>query len=334
MEDKQTPDNFYSSTRESEEIDLGKIFRFLLMQSKLIISTTVVIFAISFTNYYFSTKQYLIQSLLQYEAVDQNIFDPSQALQMASSNYGSDVINLIELYESRTNYLKVIKDLKLNIVPQDLDDNENIDISITSLNESNLESRKLKFSFSENEYVLLDENLNEINAAKYGDEITFEGLNITINSSNLNQTRPIDISFRSPESIYKSIKQQMDVSDLAARNSFFRNEALITISYVSSDIEKGKEIINYANKIFIDQRIYDETEKSRKAINFIDNNIEAIKESVELDKIKLKQFREKNKSIDVSLEIEGIINKIQVLEDSLSAVDIEIANAQELYTPN
>ena len=334
MENNQTSTNFFSGSKESEEIDLGKIFRFLLMQSKLIITVSLVVFILSFANYYFSTKKYLIQSLLQYEAVDQNIFDPSQALQMASSNYGSDVINLIELYESRTNYLKVIRDLKLNIIPLGLDDDENIDISITSEIDNNLGSRKLKFSFSENEYVLLDEDANESTAAKYGEIVRYDGLIISIDSVNLNEYRPIEINFSSPESVYKALKIQMDVDDLAARNSFFRNEALITISYISSDIEKGKDIINYANKIFIEQRISDETEKSRKAITFIDNNINAIEESVELDKIKLKQFREKNKSIDVTLEIESIINKVQALEESLSAVEIEIANAQELYTSN
>ena len=39
---------------------------------------------------------------------------------------------MIELYESRTNYLKVIKDLKLNINIENLEDDENIDIYIES----------------------------------------------------------------------------------------------------------------------------------------------------------------------------------------------------------
>ena len=56
--------------------------------------------------------------------------------------------------------------------------------------------------------------------------------------------------------------------------------------------------------------------------------------SVETNKIKLKQFREKNKSIDVSLEIEGIVNKIQSLDESLNSLDIELAKAQEIYTSN
>ena len=46
----------------------------------------------------------------------------------------------------------------------------------------------------------------------------------------------------------------------------------------------------------------------------------------------MKQFREDNKSIDVSLEIEAIINKIQSLDKALGEIDIEIAKAGEIYT--
>ena len=88
----------------------------------------------------------MIQSLLQYEAFDQNVFDPSQALQMSNSS-SSDISNMIELYESRTNYLKVIKDLKLNIIINGLDIDESIDIDINSDRNDLLEIHNLNFSF-------------------------------------------------------------------------------------------------------------------------------------------------------------------------------------------
>ena len=136
MKEKLASQDFYSSSNESSDMDLGKIFRFLLMQSKLILSVVIVVFVLSFTNYSLSTKQYMIQSLVQYEAYDQNVFDPSQSLQLASSSSSSDISNLTTLYESRTNYLKVIKDLNLNIKINDLNDNESIDFKIMQKGQS------------------------------------------------------------------------------------------------------------------------------------------------------------------------------------------------------
>ena len=52
MNENQTTENFYSY-KEISEIDLGKIFRFLLMQSKLIISIVFLVFAILTKKSYF-----------------------------------------------------------------------------------------------------------------------------------------------------------------------------------------------------------------------------------------------------------------------------------------
>ena len=334
MSDKPVSETFYSSNREYGDIDIGKIFRFLLMQSKLILSIVLIVFIISYINYFFSTKKYMIQSLLQYESFNQNIFNPTQSLGMQSTGSASDISDLTKLYESRTNYLKVIKDLKLNIDISDIGDDEKIDIDINSNKENDFSKHKLKFSFSENGYSLIDENLEIVQTSTYGKPIYYSDLEITINSSSLKQYRPIDIIYYQPESLYQSFKLKMDVAANKSRNSFFNNEGLITISYISDNRELGKKIINYANDIFLNQRINVETEKSRKAIDFIDKNIKSLEKVVENNKTKLKEFREKNKSIDVGLEIESIIKKIQILDESLNAIDIEITKAQESYTPN
>ena len=334
MKNNQTSENFYTSDANNEDIDLGKIFRFMLMQSKLIISIVFVVFAISFALYSFATKRYMIQSLLQYEAFDQNVFNPSQALQLGSNNSSSDISNLVALYESRTNYLQVINDLKLNVNIKNLRENESIAIDIYSDNDDLLEIHNLNFYFFEDSYSLLDDNLDEIEKSDYGQQINFNGLRINAKSAILEEYRPIKIQFRNPESMYNSLKVRMNVSAKRSRNSFLKNEGLITVSYISDNTDQGKDIINYANNIFLGQRINDENEKSRKAINFIDQNIESIQKSVEANKVRLKEFREKNKSLDVSLEIEAIINKIQVLDASLSSIDIEITKAKEIYTSN
>ena len=335
MKNKITTEDFYSSTKDSDEIDLGKMFRLLLMQSKLIILIVLAAFFVAYVNHSLSTKKYLIQSLLQYESFNQNIFNPSKSLQLAPSSSTSNISNLITLYESRTNFIKVIKDLNLNIEIKDLDDNESIEIKILSNKPTHNKTHLLQFSFSESGYTLLDDNLNALQTSEYGKEILFNDLRISIESVNLDRYRPIKVQFKYPENIYNSLKSKINViSDLSSRNSFFRNEGLITISYETDDIDLGKKIIDYANDIFLNQRIYLETEKSRKAISFIDKNIDSLGSAVENNKKKLKEFREKNKSIDVNLEIEAIIQKIQSLDQSLSEIDIEISKAQETYTPN
>ena len=55
MSEKLTSDSFHSF-KGKDEVDLGKIFRFILMQSKLIILIVFSVFIISYANYSLSTK--------------------------------------------------------------------------------------------------------------------------------------------------------------------------------------------------------------------------------------------------------------------------------------
>ena len=332
MSDKLASENFYSSNKDFEEVDFGKIFRFLLMQSKLIILFSFIVFLLSYINYSFSTKEYLIKSLLQYDSFDQNVLDPSKSLQMGSTRNLADISSLTELYESRTNFLKVINDLKLNINIEGLKNDEFVDIEISSDKKNEFLSHEFKISISETGYSLLNENFEEIQTSEYGKEIYYNDLRLSVNSASLKEYRSVNVTFKHPESLYNSLKSRIDVKPVSANNPFFLNEGLITVSLITDDVDLGKSILNYANNIFLNQRIYVETEKSRKAINFIDKNIKSLEGVVKANKIKLKEFREKNKSIDVSLEIEAIVNKIQSLEQSLRSIDLEIAEAQQLYT--
>ena len=50
-----------------------------------------------------------------------------------------------------------------------------------------------------------------------------------------------------------------------------------------------------------------------------------------MNKQKLKEFREKNISINVD---EAIIEKIQIIDKTLSEIEIELSNAAEVYTIN
>lgn len=326
--------DFYSAHKAVDDIDFGKIFRFLLMQSKLIIGITVLGFIISLAIYVGTTKQYSIKSLLQYESINQNILDPSMSLQMTSRNSSTDIINLVTLYESRTNILKLIKDLKLNIDIEDLTDGESVDINIESDGKDKFKRNNLIFSFSKNGYSLLDSEYKEIINSNYGEYIYFNDLKILILSADIFKNRPIVVNHRQPESMYNQLKSKISINTSVSKNSFFRNEGLITVAYITDDPENGKKIIDYANEIFLTQRISVETEKSRKAIAFIDNNIRSLAEILEAKKIKLKEFRQRNQSIDVTLEIQGIIKKIEFIEQSIGSLDLAIARAQEVYTEN
>ncbi len=319
-----------------DEIDIGRIIRHLLMQSKLIITVVLVTFVLSLSYYLTATKYYKIMSLLQVENTNQNIFDPTNTIDIMSGNSSADISNLITLYESRTNLIKLIVDLQLNINFEDLLNNEKIDLDILPIDFKNEDKGLSTFflKYSNNSLSLYDRNENFLSYLKIDETINTNGFQFKLNDYALNDARMVKITYREPSNLYNLIKNKLVVTTSTAKNSWFNQQGLIEVHYITDDVELGKKIIDYANNIFLNYRISVETEKARKAISFIDQNIENLENVVLVNKSKLKKFREENKSINVDLEIRAIIEKIQTIDNSLYEIEVEIANANELYTIN
>lgn len=330
-----TQENFTTFNDNDNEIELGRVLRHILMQSKMIIIIVAIAFTISLILYLNSTKKYEIVSLIQVESFNQNILDPTNTLEMAGSlNGGStDMENLVLLYKSRTNILKLIIDLNLNTEIPKLNEGENIDFTIKSFIADQHYSDIFYVDFKKNTFLIYDEEDQFLSELSYGNKYNFEnGPEILINGATLNNNRKLKFIHTNPSSLYNTLKKSIQLKTSGKRNYLSNAQGLIEIKYVTPDINRGKEIIDYANKIFLEQRIYNETQKSRAAINFIEENIETLQKVVELNKRKLKDFREKNKSIDIDLETQAILSKIQDIDESLVDIDFELINANEIYT--
>ena len=323
---------------KSEELDLAKYIRYILMQSKMIILITLIAFACSVFVYLTSTKVYKITSLLEVESFNQNSLDPTDTLQMMSPLRSSgNLDNLIMLYKSRTNLLKLITDLNLNIQIDGLSDNEIVDIKFFQ----NIKNENFKgltcylLAGPESLKIFSDNGDNLLTESNYGQEIDiFDQFSFNVESINLDDQRLIKIKYTNPVLLYPLFKNRINLITNMEKNTFFRGEGLIEASFLTHDIDLGKKIIDRANKNFISQRVTAKTEKSRAAIEFIDKNLQGFQKIVAQNKNKLKEFREINKSIDLEMETQVVIDTIKSLDASLYEIEVELANASKIYTSN
>lgn len=319
----------------NDEIDIANLVRYIFMQSKMIFLIVFTAFLLSIAWYISSTKIYKISSLLQVESFNTNALDPTNTFQMISPlNSSADMDNLIVLYESRTNILKIIEGLDLNIKIEDVYDQENIDIKFSHKeNDSKYEKIFYILPKEDSLKVFSDEGKDLLIDARYGQEINvFDEFTFNVESAYLESERLIKISYRNPLSLYQKYKRAIKLKSFVSQNSFIRDKGLIEISIDTDDINQGKDIINYANKIFLDQRLFAETEKSRAAIKFIDENLLGLEKAVNQNKERLKKFRETNGSVDLDLETQIIIEKVKKLDEAIDVVNLELADSSEIYT--
>tara|TARA_Y200000002_G_scaffold377651_2_gene383628 strand:- start:765 stop:2900 length:2136 start_codon:yes stop_codon:yes gene_type:complete len=318
---------------ESNEINIGRFIRLILLQSKLIFSITLVGAVLGLTLFFASTKTYKISSLLQVYSPNQS-FDPRQSLNLDFFNAPeTNLDNLITLYSSRSNILELINGLNLNLKINNSDDREFLDITTFFFKKNENYDKKIFYlQVLNNSFILLDDKKNILAEGLSGEYVKNDNFEIQLNFLDLNSKKSIKINYRDPSDLYNYYKKEITLSNLGNTRNFWSQEGLIEISLITDDTFKGINIINLANKIFIKDNIKVETEKARTSMAFIDSQLKGLEESLSLRKSELQNFKQENKSLNVNLEVQSVIESISELEQNINKVNIELSQAEINFT--
>tara|TARA_B100000989_G_C19522466_1_gene464947 strand:- start:645 stop:2780 length:2136 start_codon:yes stop_codon:yes gene_type:complete len=320
--------------KKSDQINLGRLLRLILLQSKLIFGLTLLGLIIGISIFLISDKTYKISSLLQVYSPNQQ-FDPRQSLNIDFFNAPeTNLENLVTLYSSRTNMLGLVKGLNLNLKLQDLEEKENLSIKtfVLKKNEKNHQNSFLLEILQGDFFNLLDDEKNFILMGENGKKIKNDNFEIHLNFSNLNPGKLIKISYLNPSDLYNLYKRKLKVKSLGNTSSYWSQEGLLEVSLLAKDVNQGKLILNSANEIFIEDSIKVETEKARTSILFIDSQLESLEKILNLRKNELQSFKQENKSLNVNLEVESIISLIADVEKEINKVDLELSQAEINFT--
>ncbi len=318
---------------ESNQINLGRFLRLIMLQSKLIFAITLVGAVIGLTSYFASTKTYEISSLLQVYSPNQS-FDPRQSLNLDFFNAPeTNLDNLVTLYSSRSNILELIKGLNLNLKINNSDDKKLIDITTFFFKKSEEYDKKIFYlEILNNSFLLLDDKKNVLAEGLSGEYLENDNFEIQLNFPNLSSEKLIQITYTNPSDLYNFYKNKLSLINLGNSRNFWSQEGLIEISLLTDDISKGINIINLANNIFIKDNIKVETEKARTSMVFIDSQLNNLEEILNVRKSELQNFKQENKSLDVNLEVQSIIEMISDVEQNINKVDLEISKAEINFT--
>ncbi len=318
---------------KSDQINLGRYFRLILLQSKMIVAITLAGFILGISYYLTSTKTYKVTSLLQVYSPEKS-FDPRQTLNLDFFNAPeTNIDNLVTLYSSRSNVLDLINTLNLNIKLDNTDDTEILDIE-TFLFKSNKDYQQKIFylQIKNNSFSLLDDQKNTLLNGMNGEYLENDNFEIQLNFSNFNSEKFIKITYRNPSGLHNLYRNKLRIKNLGNSRNYWTQEGLIEVSMITSDAFEGKKIVNLANEIFIKDNIEVETEKAKASMLFIDNQLEGLEDVLNLRKSDLKNFKQENKSLNVNLEVQTIIELISEIEREINLVDLEITQAEMNFT--
>lgn len=322
-----------SSQQPENYINIGKLIRLILMQSKLIFLIVFVCFLLGVTKYFISTPIYKFSSLIQVYASNQldsgfNEFD----LFSASQNT-DNIDNISALYKSRTNLLEII--LQNNAYLQIEDDEINKDDLFSEIffHEDSVHKIALFILFDEVTFKIYDENENFIKENSYDKLSNVNGISFRLNKQKKDLYTKIVLI--NPQNLINTKKNAFEIVRISTdtRSFYAGNKSkLLRIDFNTTDLKGGKSILNSANNIFINSSIQADAAQANKAIGFIDERILQIEKELDIKKQEFQSFKEKNKTIDLNSEVENIIGFLSGIENEINRIDVELSTAESAYT--
>ncbi len=325
-------ENSYNSS-EFNEINIGRYFRLILLQSKMIFAITLVGLILGTSSYLLTSNTYKISSLLQVHSPSQS-FDPRQSFSLDFFNAPeTNLENLVTLYSSRSNLLNLINSLNLNLEFDNPDDKEFLDIKTFLVKKNKRFIQQIFYlNIQNNSFNLLDDKKNILIEGMNGESVENDNFKIQLAFPNSRSEKLIEITYRNPSNLYNFYKNKLNIVSLAARTNYWSQEGLIETSLITDNTFEGQKIVNLANEIFIKDNIKVETEKARASMIFIDSQLEGLEEILNLRKMDLKNFKQENKSLNVNLEVQSIIELISEIEREINLLDLEISKAETTFT--
>lgn len=316
----------------NEGLSIGNIIRIILMQTKVIALIIFAFISLSLLNYFTTEKTYNIQSVLQVESTRSFGNEDISSFLIAGDSDSSNVQNQMFLYKKRSNLEKLIKDLSLHIYFQNVEDKGSIDFKRFLFKVEPEIGKELVIEFDENgDFRLIENDIAITPLLTTSKSYSSELIEIEL-ASNI-KNRSIPIIYQPIENAIFSYNMFIQLRSINSNVGFnMNNGGLISVNYVTSDTEKGKKILDTLNKIYVNEIVIDKSEKARKAINFIDEQLLSLQNVLENNKLILRDFLESNTSIDVDLETQALLATITEVQNKIAQLELEEAEIQGSYT--
>lgn len=280
-------------------------------------------------------RVYKIESMIKIEEESAESLLLSASLSQSNINLEQEIV----LYLSKTNLSKLVSDLKLDVIASmdekiisvaDVIDFEKYNFKYDLIKPATHYYSIIKeadgFSVYDIDSSLIREN------ARFGDEINDQNGSFVITRLDIDVGKEILLSFYDKSTIVQYYLEKIYLNEVIDSRFSWEQGNLLSVSYNTSDVKQGIEIVNKANSIFLQQDIQRKSSEADKSLVFIDEQLASAKDQLEESELKLSNFQKEFGTLNVNLEIEGYIDEIAVINEKIRGVQIRRVELESRYS--
>jgi tyrosine-protein kinase Etk/Wzc len=329
---------------DEDEINLGDLIGVLIENRWLILVITFFALLIGVYQAYTAVPIYRADGLLQVEEKKSGLGD----LDMTALLGGGDapISAEIEILRSRSVLGAVVDNLNLDIYAEpDLSvigaalarrapANERPIIKVDSLDLPDflVGSYFELVSLGSNQYELFDEDGNSLIRGTVGETVTFgrpgEEATLFVSAMQAEKEQAFFLSRLSRIDSIESLQGSMSVSE---RGDW---SGILAVSVDGPDPDSVRRQVNEIANVYVRQNVERKSAEAQKTLNFLDEQLPAVRQDVETAELALNSYRLERGSIDLPLETQSILQTIVSVEGQLNELQQKREQTTLAFTPS
>lgn len=328
-----------ATSKDADEIDLGRLIGEFIDHRKLIISVTSLFTLVALIYAIFATPIYQADALIQVEQKQANaiLSNISQMLPDSQPQSAPE----IALIRSRMILGKTVDDLNLQArvkqkyfpllgrgfarlsgdkpgslsisrlyIPENDNDNDTPEIILTV-------KEKNSFSISVGDFII---------NGKVGELLDERGISLKVDEISAKPGTEFSIVYVSRLKAITDLQDDIAVADQG------KDTGMLTLSLTGDNPVLIERILNSISENYLAQNIARQAAQDAKSLEFLSKQLPEVRSDLDQAEDKLNQYRRKSDSVDLSLEAKAVLDQIVNVDNQLNELTFRESEISQLYT--
>lgn len=326
-----------TTSKDADEIDLGRLIGEFIDHRKLIISVTSLFTLVALIYAIFATPIYQADALIQVEQKQANAI-LSNLTQMLPDSQPQSAPE-IALIQSRMILGKTVDDLNLQArVKQKYfpilgrgfarlvgDKPGNISVSRLYIPGNGEDEPKILLTVRDKNNFSVHSDDFTI-TGKVGELIDEKGISLKIDEIEAKPGTEFLIGYVSRLKAITDLQEGLNVADQG------KDTGILTLSLTGDDPVLVERIINSISENYLAQNIARQAAQDAKSLEFLSQQLPQVRSDLDQAEDKLNQYRRQSDSVDLSLEAKAVLDQIVNVENQLNELTFRESEISQLYT--
>ncbi len=326
-----------ATSKDADEIDLGRLIGEFIDHRKLIISVTSLFTLVALIYAIFATPIYQADALIQVEQKQANaiLSNLSQMLPDSQPQSAPE----IALIRSRMILGKTVDDLNLQArVKQKYfpllgrgfarlsgDKPGSLSISRLYIPENDNDTPEIILTVKERNSFSISVGDFIING-KVGELLDERGISLKVDEISAKPGTEFSIVYVSRLKAITDLQDDIAVADQG------KDTGMLTLSLTGDNPVLIERILNSISENYLAQNIARQAAQDAKSLEFLSKQLPEVRSDLDQAEDKLNQYRRKSDSVDLSLEAKAVLDQIVNVDNQLNELTFRESEISQLYT--